>query len=59
MVCSAIKAIGTYDWAVRADVKLVDELIDTLEIWFRWVSTIAIETVDGVNDIRAGILHNT
>ena len=32
-------------------------MLDTLERWYGWGSSIAIETAGGVNKIKAGILH--
>ena len=58
MVFSAVQARGIHDGTVRSAGKLVDEVINTLEHWCTWGITIARETVEGVHDIRAGILHN-
>ena len=58
MGCSAIKAIGIHNVTARAAVKVLDEVIDTLEHWCRWDISIARETVEGVHYIRVGILHN-
>ena len=55
---SSVKARGIHDGTVRSAGKLVDEVINTLEHWCTWGITIARETVEGVHDIRAGILHN-
>ena len=56
--CININTRRIHDWKVRATGKEVDEVIDNLGHWFRWGSIIAIDTFDGINNIRAGILHD-
>ena len=56
--CSEVKARGINYCIVRAFVKVAYEVLDTLELWCRWISSIAIETVDGAHEIRVGTLHH-
>ena len=56
---SAIKSSSIYDVTVWEARQLADEVLDILEYWYRWGSNLAWETVDIINEIRAGVLHNT
>ena len=58
MGCSAFKAIWIHDGTVRASVQVVDEVLNNLENWYRWVISMVRETFGSVNEIRAGVLHN-
>ena len=58
MGCRDVKDSRLHDDMARAAGQVADEVLDTLEIWFRWGSNMTIETFDIVNDIRADVLHN-
>ena len=58
MGCSSVKAKGIYDGILRAAVKVVHGVLDTLEHRYRWGSRIARDTVVRVYDIRVCILNN-
>ena len=58
MCYSAVKSQGIYYGAVRSSGKLLDEVIDTLGLWWICGNIIAIEVADGAYEIRAGIFHN-
>ena len=58
MVCSSVKARWIHDGTARSAGQVVDEVFDTLELWFRWGIDISREKIDSVNEIRAGVLHN-
>ena len=57
MGCISIKTIGIHDRAVRTKVKVEDKVLNTLELWGRWNSSVATEMVDGIHKIRQGIFH--
>ena len=56
--CSAANTRGIYYGTVSSFGKIAYKVLDTLELWCIWGSKIDIETVDGVHEIRYGILHN-
>ena len=58
MGCSSGKAIRIHDGTLKASVQVLDEVFDTLELWYRWGSNMARETVYSTHEIRAGLLHN-
>ena len=55
MGCSAVKSKGLQYGMVRESVTVVDEVLDTLELWCIQGSSISRDMVDGVYDIRAGV----
>ena len=55
MGCSAFKAIWIHDGTVRVSVQVVDEVLNNLENWYRWVISMVRETFGSVNEIRAGV----
>ena len=58
MGCSAFKAREIHNGTVRAFVKVSNKMLDTLELWCRWVISISREMVDCIHDISVGKLHN-
>ena len=56
--CSAIQTRGIYDGLMRENGKLDDEVLDTLELWCGWGSSIAIETVSDINKIKLCVFHH-
>ena len=58
MECSSAKYIGIHDGTAKLSIKAADEVLGTLEHWCKWDSIISRETIDGVHEIRAVILHN-
>ena len=43
---------------MRENCKLDDEVLDTLELWYGWGSSIAIETVSDINKIKLCVFHH-
>ena len=59
MGCSSIKTRGIPYGVVRENVKISDEVVDTLERWCRWGSSISRLMVDYIHNIRSSIFHYT
>ena len=58
MGCSAVKVRRIHDWMLRAALRVVDYVLDTLELWYIWGSSVNKHIVNGAHDVRAVILHN-
>ena len=56
--CSTFNSRKINYGTVIAFCKVDGEFLGTLELWYRWDNSVAIEMLDDVHDIWAGILRN-
>ena len=58
MNCSSVKERNIFDGKVKESWKVVDEVLDILELWCRGGRSVSRKMVGSVHEIELIILHN-